>query len=120
MGRVRGARLATARDLKVIDAAVAAAAGETLVPDGDLRMPGGLEALFGDGGLTVVTAGTVGVPWEAPDDHTLVRGVLLGEDEDAMTKAAPAVLDAARPFRTPEGGYRFVNTFRHAVGRKPG
>jgi hypothetical protein len=68
----------------------------------------------------VVDAGLVEVPWSPPDDATLVRGVLLGEDAAAMAAAAPTVLAVARPFRTgPGGGYRLVNAFRYAVGRTP-
>jgi SAM-dependent methyltransferase len=104
-------------DLDTIEAAVAGAAGEEPSPDGDLRQPGGLEELLADGGLDVVCAGLVEVPWEAPDDGMLVRGVLLGEDPAGMAAAAPTVLAAARPFSVAGGGYRLVNAFRYAVGR---
>ncbi|OJF10331.1 class I SAM-dependent methyltransferase [Couchioplanes caeruleus] len=153
-------------------------------PDGDLRVPGGLAELLTDGGLVDVREALVEVPWEVPDDHTLVRGVLLGEDaggagavlgsgaggagavlgsgaggagavlgsgaggagavlgsgaggagaallgEDAGgadavllgedAGRAGAVLAAARPYRNRDGGYRLVNHFRYAVGRKAG
>ena len=69
--------------------------------------------MFTDGGLEVVAAGIVELPWEAEDGNTLVRAVLLGED----LEAAPVVLDAAQPFRTGDGGYRLVNAFRYAVAR---
>ena len=106
-------------DLKAVDAALAAVPGEDLPPDGELRKPGGLEALLADGGLEVVTAGLVDVPWEAADEETLVRAVLLGEDPAALTTMGPAVVAAARPFRTPAGAYRFGNAFRYALGRTP-
>jgi SAM-dependent methyltransferase len=107
-------------DFNVIDSAVARAAGEDQRPDGFLRQPGGLEQLFADGGLEVVASGLLEAPWEVPDDDTLVRGVLLGEDEAAIVAAVPTVLEAARPFRTASGGYRLVNAFRYAVGRTDG
>jgi SAM-dependent methyltransferase len=107
-------------DLDTIEAAVAAAAGEEPLPDGDLRQPGGLERLLADAGLADVAAGLVEVPWEAPDDAALVGGVLLGEDPATTSARAPAVLTAARPFRTPAGGYRLLNAFRYAAGRTPG
>jgi len=107
-------------DLDVLERAVAEAAGEELRPDGDLRQEGGLEELLTEGGLTVLEAGIVEVPWEAPDDATLVRGVLMGEDADVIDEAAPVLLAAARPFRTVTGGYRLVNAFRYAIGRTPG
>jgi SAM-dependent methyltransferase len=103
-------------DLHAIEAAVAEAAGEEPLPDGDLRQPGGLEELLGDAGLEVVAGGLVELPWEVPDDDTVVRGVLLGEDPATMAATAATVLAAARPFRTVAGGYRLVNAFRYAVG----
>jgi hypothetical protein len=56
-------------------------------------------------------------PWEARDDDALVRGVLLGEDAAGIAASRQAVLAAARPFRTADGGYRLVNAFRCAVAR---
>lgn len=104
-------------DLNTIEDAVAHAAGEEPLPGGDLREPGGLERLFGKGGLEVVSAGLVQVSWQVPEEEALVRGVLLGEDPATMTAAAPTVIAAARPFRTPDGGYLLHNAFRYAVGR---
>lgn len=106
-------------DLDTVEEAVARAAGDEPRPDGELRLPGGLEDLLDDGGLTVVAAGLVEIPWHAADDDTLVRGVLLGEDPATVAATAATVVAAARPFRTPEGGYRLVNAFRYAVGRTP-
>ena len=53
-------------DLNTIEAAVAHADGEELPRDGALRQAGGLESLFRDGGLEVVAAGIVDVPWRRP------------------------------------------------------
>ena len=106
-------------DLDVIERAVAEADGEDVAPDGDLRVAGGLEAVFVEGGLTVVTAGTVAVPWQVPDDETLVRGVLLGEDPSVLRELAPVVLAAATPFRVAGGGYLLQNTYRFAVAATP-
>lgn len=107
-------------DLDVLERAVAEAADEEPRPDGELRVAGGLERLLTGAGLTVEAAGTVQVPWAAADDATLVRGVLLGEDPATVAEAAPVVVAAARPFRTADGGYHLLNTFRYAVGRTPG
>jgi SAM-dependent methyltransferase len=107
-------------DLNAIEEAVARADGEEPLPDGDLRLPGGLEELLADGGLTIVAAGLVDVPWQVPDDDTLVRGVLLGADPATITAMAGTVVAAARPFRTAAGGYCLVNAFRYAVGRTLG
>jgi SAM-dependent methyltransferase len=107
-------------DLDTIEEAVARAVGDEPLPDGDLRHPGGLEELLRDAGLTVVGSGLVETPWSVPDDDTLVRGVLLGEDPDTLAARSSTVVTAARPFRTPTGGYRLVNAFRYAVGRRSG
>jgi SAM-dependent methyltransferase len=103
-------------DLHTIEAAVAEAAGEPPLPGGELRQPGGLEELLGDAGLEVVAGGLVELSWEVPDDDTLVRGVLMGEDPATMAARAATVVGAAGPFRTAAGGYRLVNAFRYAVG----
>jgi len=106
-------------DLNTIEDAVARAAGEVPLPDGELRVVGGLEQLFADGGLEVVAAGLVDVPWRAADDDALVRGVLLGETPTVLTTKAPTVIAAARAFRTSVGGYHLVNAFRYAIARTP-
>ena len=72
-----------------------------------------------DAGLEVVTSQLVVVPWEAADGHSLVRGVLMGEDADRMAELAPVVEAAAQPFRVDGGGYRLINAFRMAVSRAP-
>jgi len=116
-------------DIDAIEASVAAAdddgtggtggADDEAAPGDDLRAPGGLEAVMSEAGLVVVTAGLVSVPWFAPDDDALVRGVLLGEDPSLLRELAPVVLAAAAPFRTDEGGYRLNNAYRYAVARIP-
>jgi SAM-dependent methyltransferase len=106
-------------DLDAIEAAVAESTGEEPRPDGDLRVPGGLERLLGEGGLEMVTGGIVEVPWRAPDDDALVRGILLGEDPETVIELWPTVIGAAKPFRTRDGGYQLLNHFRYGLGRKP-
>lgn len=103
-------------DLNVIEAAIA---DGDLLADGDLRQPGGLEAVLSEAGLEVTASGVVEVPWEAHDEETLVRGILLGEDAATMAAASATVVAAAHPFRTADGGYRLVNAFRYAVARTP-
>ncbi|TBN56101.1 class I SAM-dependent methyltransferase [Glaciihabitans arcticus] len=84
-------------------------------PDGDLRLPGGLEQLLADGGLELVASGAVAVPWVLASDDDLVRGVLLGEDASVQRELGPTVLAAAAPFRQGDG-YRLLNHFRYAIG----
>ncbi|MGO4692570.1 class I SAM-dependent methyltransferase [Glaciibacter sp. 2TAF33] len=110
---------AARNDLSVIEEAVALAAGERMLPDGDLRQQGGLEELFAEAGLDLVAGRLVELPWEPAADDTLVRGVLLGEDEAGLEAGAATVIEAAQRFRVAAGGYRLVNAFRLAVGRTP-
>jgi SAM-dependent methyltransferase len=104
-------------DLDAIENALAAASGDETPPDGDLRLPGGLEAVLDEAGTELVEAGVVDVPWSPADDDALLRGVLL--DESPHPDDARVVLEAAAPFRRLEGGYRLTNVFRYAVGRAP-
>ena len=88
----------------------------------EISRPGGLEARARQAGLEPGEAGEIEVPYEAPDRETLVRaffndalfGVLqrLGEDE-----VRRLVLEAAAPFRRPDGSYRFENRFRYLIAR---
>ncbi len=107
------------QDLDLVERAVAAAYEEDPVPDEPLRRAGGLEAVVAGAGLEVVAAGLVDATWTAPDDDGLVRGVLVGEDVATRAWLAPAVLQAAAPFRRPDGGYRLAGALRYVVGRSP-
>ena len=106
-------------DLDTIEEAVSRAFGEQPLPDGDLRQPGGLDTLLQDAGLTVIASGLLDVPWYAPDDDTLAHAVLLGESAATMAARASTAITAAQAFRTATGGYRLVNAFRYAIGRRP-
>jgi len=86
--------------------------------DSDYRLPGGLEALLAEAGLTLVASGVVECPWTARDELQLVRGIMLGEDEETMGRRSPDVLAAAEPFRDGDG-YLLRNHFRWAVARVP-
>ncbi|RKT36140.1 methyltransferase family protein [Microbacterium sp. AG1240] len=102
-------------DVDVIERAVAAADESDPLPDGPLRPAGGLEAAFAAAGVHPLEAGVVEAPWTAPDDETLVRGILLGEDAAALDFFRAAIVEAAAPFRTADG-YVLRNAFRWAVG----
>lgn len=104
-------------DLDALAAAVAEADGEEPAPDLPERLPDGLEALLAAAGFAVLESGVVETPWEAEDGEALVAAVLLGEDPATIADLGPAVLAAAAPFRTPEGGYRLRNAFRWVVAR---
>ncbi|GAA0238975.1 class I SAM-dependent methyltransferase [Cryptosporangium japonicum] len=94
--------------------AIDAALNDEPGTDGDLRRPGGLEELLADVGADVVDSGLVDVPFEVPDEAALVAAILFGEDPES----APLVVEAARPYRTESGGYRFRNRFRYALARR--
>ena len=82
-----------------------------------LRPAGGLEAALTDASLEVLSSGIVDAPWHASGEAALVRGILLGEDAATMAELHSVVVDAAAPFRTPDGGYLLRNAFRWAVAR---
>lgn len=118
-GRIAIANWAEAarNDIDVIEQAVAAALDDEQLPDGPLRPAGGLEEAMTDAGLEVVSSGIVDVPWHASGDAVLVRGILLGEDAATMAQLHAVVVEAAAPFRRPEGGYVLHNAFRWAAAR---
>ena len=83
--------------------------------------PGVLEGLARQAGLDPVSADQVGVPFEAPDEETLGRALLSPggvapaiehSGEEAVRKA---IVEAAAPFRRPDGSYRLENRFRYVI-----
>ncbi|MGI5187296.1 class I SAM-dependent methyltransferase [Promicromonospora sp. CA-289599] len=106
-------------DLDAINVALAAADDDEPPEDGPLRVEGGLAGVLGGAGWDVLGAGVVPVAWTARGDTDLVRGILFGEEESTIADLAPVVVDAAAPFRLPDGGYRLTNAFRWAVARRP-
>lgn len=105
-------------DIDVLETAVAEADGEPLPPDDPVRLPGGLTALLEGAGFGGVRSGLVDAPWDAADDGALVTGVLLGEDPSVLADLHDVLVQAGAPFRTGDGGYRLLNRFRWAVGRR--
>jgi SAM-dependent methyltransferase len=83
--------------------------------------PGVLEHLARKAGLEPREAHEIEVPYEARDQETLVRGLLAGGNlvpaiehsgEEAVRRA---IVEAAEPFRRPQGSYRFENKFRYLI-----
>jgi hypothetical protein len=86
---------------------------------------GVLEELARGIGLDTVRAGEVDVPFEAPDQDTLERALLAPggvapaiehSGEDAVRQT---IVEAAEPFRRPDGSYRLENRFRYVISQRP-
>jgi SAM-dependent methyltransferase len=86
-----------------------------------LSMPGALERLVEDAGLTPGEHVEVECTWPYPDLETALRGLLsAGPAVRAIRHAGEervrrAVSDAIAPFRTAQGAYQIENTFRYLV-----
>jgi SAM-dependent methyltransferase len=86
-----------------------------------LSVDGALEALVTSAGMQPGKAKEIDIPWEYPDDSTMLRGLLasgpgtraiqlVGEDT-----AAKAISHALAPFKTTSGGYRLNNKARYMI-----
>jgi SAM-dependent methyltransferase len=88
-----------------------------------LGEPGVLEALAVEVGLEPGAASDVEVPFEAPDEETLVRallapgGALPAIEYSGEGTVRKAIRDASAAFRLPDGSYRIENTFRYLIAR---
>jgi SAM-dependent methyltransferase len=83
--------------------------------------PGVLERLAREAGMEPRRSGDVDVPYEVPDEPTLVRALLIDEEmREAVARvgeeeARRAVLGATAPNRRADGSYRFENRFRYLI-----
>jgi SAM-dependent methyltransferase len=82
--------------------------------------PGVLERLARAAGLRPRLAAEVDVPFELPDEATLQRAFLVDAGRETVEHAGEDVvrrttLEAAAPYRRPDGSYRFENSFRYLV-----
>ena len=92
-------------------------------PDPDLSVPGALEGLAIEAGLTPESEFDTTWVLEYPDAETLVRAMLAvaglavlagpGREEELKT----AIVDGLAPYRTAGGSYRFSNAFHYLVAR---
>ena len=96
-----------------------------LVPRRPLGQPGVIEREFRAAGLQPVRAALVDVPYRAADAATLTRDVLSAGnalpavEHSGLDAVRAALLAVAAPFRRADGTYRFRNTFRYVIGRRP-
>jgi SAM-dependent methyltransferase len=83
--------------------------------------PGALEELARDVGLDPGHTGDVDVPYRTPDYAKLERALLAGagfrstiehSGEEAVKRT---IIDAAAPFRQPDGSYLFRNKFTYVI-----
>ena len=88
-----------------------------------LSVPGALERLAAEAGLTQAEAFDVECTWRYPDLDTALRGLLSAgpavramrhSGEEAVRRAAT---EAIAPFRTMQGSYQIENTFRYVIAR---
>ena len=80
-----------------------------------LGEPGVMEQLASEVGLRPGPAAEVDVPYEVPDEDTLVRALkfdVAALGEDVVRRVGVA---SAAPFRRPDGSYRFENRFRYLI-----
>lgn len=83
--------------------------------------PGALKGLAHAAGLTVRRVEMVDVPFELPDQPTLERALLApGGVRSAVHHAGEdavraAIVEAAAPFRRPDGSYAFRNRFNFVI-----
>jgi SAM-dependent methyltransferase len=85
-----------------------------------------LKALFHRAGLDVLAVDETECVWSYPDRATAIAGLMCSgpvvgvadhAGEHAVHDATVAFLDS---FRTPDGGYRIKNVFRHVIGTPRG
>jgi hypothetical protein len=76
-----------------------------------------------EAGLEPEQAGEVDVPFQAPDQETLVRallapgGVAAAIAHSGEQAVLTAIVGAAAPFRRADGSYRIENKFRYLIAR---
>lgn len=92
-------------------------------PDPDLSVPGALEALATQAGLTPETAFDTTWELDYPDAETLGRAmvavaglaVLAGPEREEALKAT--IVEGLAPYRRADGSYRLSNEFRFLLAR---
>lgn len=83
--------------------------------------PGVLEHLARQAGLDPLSTADVDVPFETPDRATLERaltatgGVTPAIEQSGEESVRRALVEAAAPFRRPDGSYRFENRFTYLI-----
>jgi len=90
-------------------------------PDPDLSVPGALEAIAVDAGLTPTKSFDASWAYEYPDSDTLARAlvapaglaVLVGVDREDEVRAA--IVEGLAPNRLADGSYRLENEYHYLI-----
>jgi SAM-dependent methyltransferase len=90
-------------------------------PDPDLSVPGALEAIAVDAGLTPTESFDASWAYEYPDSDTLARAlvapaglaVLVGVDREDEVRAA--IVEGLAPHRLADGNYRLENEYHYLI-----
>jgi SAM-dependent methyltransferase len=84
-----------------------------------LSPPGLLEDLITGSGLTPLEAGYIELPYEYPDQATMLRAqcssapAVLAARTSGEAKVSEAIISALLPYRTESGGYRIQTEYRY-------
>lgn len=88
-------------------------------PEGPARPrlgePGVMEQVARAAGLRPGPPAEVDVPYEVPDEDTLVRALLFDVAALGEEVVRRVGVQAAAPYRRPDGSYRFENRFRYLI-----
>jgi hypothetical protein len=90
-----------------------------------LTPPGLLEDLVAASGLTTTDAGYIELPYEYPDQATMLRAqgssapAVLAARTSGEAKVTEALVGALEAYRTPAGGYRLRNAYRYVTVTHP-
>ena len=88
-----------------------------------LSAPGALEELVARSGLTPMEAGYIELPYEYPDQETMLRAqcssapAVLAVRTSGEARVKEAIVNALLPYRTESGGYRVQTEYRYLMAR---
>jgi SAM-dependent methyltransferase len=88
-----------------------------------LSAPGVLEELVAGSGLTPMEAGYIELPYEYPDQETMLRAqcssapAVLAVRTSGEARVKEAIVNALLPYRTESGGYRIMTEYRYLMAK---
>ena len=90
-----------------------------------LSPSGLLEDLVNDSGFTLAEAGYIELPYEYPDQATMLRAqcssapAVQAARTSGEVQVREAITAAMEPYRTASGGYRLDNEYRYVTATNP-